>query len=128
METAARDNKILTETMLDLKIRSMRHNLILSGIHEPTPEHPEIQIKDPIKGEVKLPPGSVNITAFRRVHRIGTASTRGSRPFVAKFEHLQQNEFVKGEGEELNPVRTSSVNPVPQDNRTNNKRERTSHK
>ena len=41
METTTKENKIIKETILDLQARSMRDNLIFSGIPENSPDNPE---------------------------------------------------------------------------------------
>lgn len=53
-------------TILDLQCRSMRDNLILSGVPETTQENPEF-----LHSSLKLPMTTINTITFHCVHRIG---------------------------------------------------------
>lgn len=96
-------NKNMKETILDLQARSMRDNLVFSGIPEQTEEDPERTVKDFIQKHLKLPSDTVNAISFHRVHRLGgrKPDNRRPRPIVAKFEHYKQKELVRSRGREL---------------------------
>lgn len=100
------ENKLLKESILDIQCRSMRDNLVFSGIPEQTQDNPEQAIKDFMLSALKLSKETVNNITFHRVHRLGTnnkknADTKRPRPIVAKFEHYKQKELVKSKGKEL---------------------------
>lgn len=100
------ENKVLKESILDLQCRSMRDNLVFSGIPEQTEDNPEHAIKDFMHSTLKLPKEIVNNITFHRVHRLGSNNNKNlnskrPRPIVAKFEHYKQKELVKSKGKEL---------------------------
>lgn len=98
------ENKLLKDSVLDIQCRSMRDNLIFSGIPEQIQDNPEQAIKDFMHSSLKLPLESVNNITFHRVHRLGSnknADTKRPRPIIAKFEHYKQKELVKSKGREL---------------------------
>lgn len=45
MENVTAENKQMKETILDIQTRSMRDNLIFSGIPETSPDNPELHLK-----------------------------------------------------------------------------------
>ena len=100
------ENKLMKEAILVLQSRSMRDNLIFSGISEPpsgvTPD-PERAVKEFMTTHLKIPSDKVNKITFHRVHRLGPVSKGRDRPrpIIAKFEHFKQKEMVKQQGREL---------------------------
>lgn len=103
LSTITAENKTMKETILDLQARSMRDNLVFSGIPEHTADDPEKTVKDFMKLQLKLPADTVNNITFHRVHRLGQKNTTNNRPrpIVAKFEHFKQKELVKHQGKQL---------------------------
>lgn len=100
------ENKLLKESILDIQCRSMRDNLVFSGLPEQTQDNPEQAIKDFMHSTLKIPKETVNNITFQRVHRLGSNNnknfdTKRPRPIVAKFEHYKQKELVKSKGKEL---------------------------
>lgn len=97
------ENIKMKETILDLQCRSMRDNLIFSGIPETTQEKTEETVKEFIHSTLKLPMTTVNTISFHRVHRIGQINTdhKRPRPIIVKFEHYKHKELVKSKGREL---------------------------
>ncbi|KAL3992408.1 hypothetical protein ACER0C_012033 [Sarotherodon galilaeus] len=97
------ENKKIKETVMDLQARSMRDNLVFSGIPESAGEDPETTVRSFIKIHLKLPEDTVKNIGFERVHRIGAPKTGSGRPrpIVAKFGHFKQKEQVKSRGREL---------------------------
>ena len=93
----------MKETILDLQSRSMRDNLVFSGIPEAQAENPEQVVKDFISTQLKLPKDTVKNITFHRVHRIGPPrkDNKHPRPIVAKFEHFKQKVQVQQQGKEL---------------------------
>lgn len=85
-------------TIVDLQCRSMRENLIFTGIDEPDfvpnePEDTENTLRNFLQHEMNI---SERI-AFHRVHRIGKFERENDtpRPIVAKFERFKDREFVR---------------------------------
>ena len=95
--------KTMKETILDLQTRSMRDNLVFSGIPETPTENSETVIKDFITTQLKLSPDIVKNITFHRVHRIGPPrkDSKYPRPIVAKFEHFKQKVQIQGRCREL---------------------------
>lgn len=75
------DMQNLTERHLDLQSRSMRDNLIFTGIDDQEEENTETVLKDFIKNTLRIE----HEISFHRVHRIGRKMNGKSRPIVAKF-------------------------------------------
>lgn len=84
-------------TIIDLQCRSMRDNLIFTGITEPDSiegsfEDTEDTLCDFLKREMKIE----TPISFHRVHRINSSERNDSpRPIVAKFEHFKDRELVR---------------------------------
>ena len=86
----------LTERIIDLENRSMRDNLLITGIPENHQENTESVLRDIIKNKM-------NITApidFERVHRTGGGRRRNDgtytpRTIVAKFSRHKDRELVR---------------------------------
>lgn len=79
MDLVITENKIMKEIILDIQSRSMRDNLIFSGIPGHPSDSPETQIKDFMTTQLKLPPNTVKHFTFHCVRclgsRINTKST-----------------------------------------------------
>ena len=101
MQKISTENKQLKETVLDLQTRSMRDNLIFSGLPETNNENTESVVKNFMKTQLKIPPETLKNVTFHRVHRFGRNTSTSPRPIVAKFEHFQDKLLVKGKGREL---------------------------
>ncbi|XP_039870018.1 uncharacterized protein LOC120722883 [Simochromis diagramma] len=97
------ENKKIKESVIDLQARSMRDNLVFSGIPESAGEDAEATVKSFIKIHLKLPEDTVKNIDFDRVHRLGGVRSRTGRPrpIVAKFGQFKQKEQVKSRGREL---------------------------
>ncbi|KAK7882263.1 hypothetical protein WMY93_028437 [Mugilogobius chulae] len=97
------ESKAMQETILDLQSRSMRDNMIFSGIPEPSTDDPEKAVKDFMVNQLKLTPQTVEQITFHRVHRLGQklpTATR-PRPIIVKFEHFKQKELIQRQGKQL---------------------------
>jgi hypothetical protein len=83
----------LQSSVTDLKVRSMRDNLVFSGIPEQIGEDTEAILQDFIQRKYRL-----NYeTSFERVHRIGKWSEFNVHPrnIVAKFTYFKDREFIR---------------------------------
>ncbi|KAL0165957.1 hypothetical protein M9458_037801, partial [Cirrhinus mrigala] len=89
------ENKKIKETVIDLQARSMRDNLVFSGIPESAAE---ATVKTFIKTYLKLLEDTVENICFERVHRLGAKKPGAPRPrpIVAKFGYFKQKEQLKG--------------------------------
>lgn len=115
--TLTNENKEMKGAILDLQCRSMRDNLIFSGIPEQPTDDPEQAIKDFMQSALKLPLDSVNNIGFHRVHRLGAkVNTTGKpRAIIAKFEHFKQKELVKSKAKELKGTSFSIYDQYPKE-------------
>ncbi|XP_025761635.1 uncharacterized protein LOC112846383 [Oreochromis niloticus] len=111
-----RENKKIKETVIDLQARSMRDNLVFSGIPEAAGEDVETTVKNFIKTHLKLPEDMVKNIVFDRVHRLGpiraagreTTSYRGQiRPLQTKGTCEKPRQGIKRNG-------LQRERPVPQ--------------
>jgi chromosome segregation ATPase len=80
----------LTEKHIEQQWRSMRDNLIFSGIEEKDEEDTETELKNFLLTEMHM----TNID-FHRVHRMGRRETGKTRPIVAKFVLCKVREDVR---------------------------------
>ncbi|MCG8046716.1 MAG: hypothetical protein N0E48_13935, partial [Candidatus Thiodiazotropha endolucinida] len=87
-------------TVVDLQCRSMRDNLIFTGISEVDLgdneyENVEKSLSEFFQNEM----GISRRIEFHRVHRLGAykGPEREPRPIIAKFEHFKDREFVRSE-------------------------------
>ena len=85
-------------TIVDLQCRSMRENLIFTGIDEPEfvpnePEDTENTLRNFLQREMNIN----ERIAFHRVHKFGKFERENDapRPIVAKFERFKDREFVR---------------------------------
>lgn len=101
MQNVTAENKHMKETILDIQARSMRDNLIFSGIPEAETDNPELSIQHFMQNQLKLSPDVINKITFHRVHRLGKLQERKPRPIIAKFEHYQHKELLKSKGKLL---------------------------
>ena len=83
---------LMKESVIDLKARSMRYNLVFTGIPEERDEDTEAVILDLIQRKYK-PEYQI---LFERVHRIGKANKFNERPrnIVAKFSYFKDREYI----------------------------------
>jgi len=79
----------LNETVLDLKCRSMKNNLIFTGLHEVQNENTELLLRQFLEAEI----GIDYKIEFGNVHRFGRGS-RGRRPIVARFLYFADLQYV----------------------------------
>ncbi|XP_041369643.1 uncharacterized protein LOC121383617 [Gigantopelta aegis] len=82
----------LKERHLDLQSRSMRENLIFTGIPETGPdENTELLLITFIQKDMEIE----QPISFERVHRFGKRGYSGPRPIVAKFYKFKDREMVR---------------------------------
>lgn len=103
LSSVIKENKDMKETILDLQARSMRDNIVFSGIPENTPENPEKLITEFMISKLKIPPETANTITFHRAHRLGTKNPQNKRPrpIVAKVEHYKHKQLILSKGREL---------------------------
>ena len=76
-------------------------NIVFTGIPEAEGKNCEIVIREFMSDQLNMPSETVQGVTFSRVHRVGRPSKDRPRAIVARFEHYQQKELVKGRGREL---------------------------
>lgn len=81
----------LSERNLELQSRSMRDNLIFTGIAEEEREDTETILNGFIKNTLEI----TQDIGFHRVHRMGRKINGHSRPIVAKFINFKDREVVR---------------------------------
>ena len=101
VEQLRKNNRELKETILDVQARSMRDNLIFSGIPEKAQEDPEAQVRSFLVDALKMSAETANNIGFHRVHRLGQRRGTRPRPIIVKFEKYKEKVVVKGRGREL---------------------------
>lgn len=86
-------NESIKESLTDLKARSMRDNLIFTGIPEERWEDTEALLQDFLQKRYKL---EYEIP-FERVHRMGKWSEFKEQPrnIIAKFSYFKDREFIR---------------------------------
>lgn len=86
-------NEKLQNSVTDLKARSMRDNLVFSGIPEQRGEDTEALLQDSLQKKYKL---EYEIS-FERVHRMGRWNEFNEHPrnIVAKFTYYKDREFIR---------------------------------
>ena len=80
------------DKLIDIQWRSMRENLIFTGIDEPeVTENVELTLREFFRGlKIERP------IEFDRVHRLGRYDNdrKYAHPIIAKFELFKENEYV----------------------------------
>lgn len=109
------DNRKCKESILEIQSRSMRENMVFSGISEKTDEDVETSVRAFMQTQLKLAGDVVNSITFHRVHRLGgkKAGDTRPRPIVARFEHYKQKMQVKSRGRELRDTNFSMNDQFP---------------
>lgn len=97
------ESKVTEATLLDIQCRSMRENLIFSGIPRQNPDNPEQILKQFMETSLQLSKDTVEQITFHRVHRIPPPKNQPNLPppIIAKFEHYKQKELIKSKGKLL---------------------------
>lgn len=92
----------MSEQINEQQWRSMRDNLMFFGIPENTDEDCEAVVRQFIHDELQIQESAT--IQFARVHRVGkkeSATRKGPRAIVAKFELYKQRELVKSAAKNL---------------------------
>lgn len=86
-------NEGLQSSIIDLKSRSMRDNLIFSGIPDTTNEDCEAVLHHFLENKLKID----EYISFERVHRMGKPDEFKTKPrnIVAKLSFFKDGEFVR---------------------------------
>ncbi|XP_048759528.2 uncharacterized protein LOC125669122 [Ostrea edulis] len=93
LRTVREENDKLQNSVIDLKARSMRDNLVFSGIPEDKSEDTEEVLQEFLQRKCKL---DYEIQ-FERVHRMGRWNEFNEHPrkIVAKFTYYKDREFIR---------------------------------
>jgi len=104
------ENAKLNDKLIDLRCRSMKYNLLFTGIKENEDEDCEIKLKDFIKDEMNL----IDDIQFVNVHRIGKKSKQRTRSIIARFVHYKDLDAVKKAAKISRASPMESTNSTPQ--------------
>lgn len=85
--------KTLKDQHLDLQSRSMRDNLIFTGIDEQREESADM-CEQMLNKFIEEKLGITDEISFHRVHRMGRKQTNKNCPIVAKFVNFKDREKV----------------------------------
>ncbi|KAK3102079.1 hypothetical protein FSP39_008584 [Pinctada imbricata] len=99
-------NKAMKFDIIDMKARSMRDNLLFSGIAETpgeTPNTTESILRKFLVDNLHMDTGQVNDIKFDRVHRLNGSTS--PRVIIAKFGDYKQREMVRHLSKELRGTR-----------------------
>jgi len=91
VENIKSDCTVLKDKHTDLQARSMRDNLIFSGIPENKDEDTEEELRKFIAEDMQIEQDM----AFHRVHRMGNQVQGKNRPIIAKFVLHKDRELVR---------------------------------
>ena len=91
--------EILSEKVIDLQCRSMKYNLLFSGIPEADGEVTGQVLRDFIEKEMKVE--EAQEICFGNVHRVGQRKTGKKRSIVARFIFNEEMQLVKRSGVNL---------------------------
>ena len=92
-----------TQKLADIQDRSMRDNLLFTGIPENSHEDPEHTVKDILQNKLGIPG-----VELERVHRIGpynSNKTNRPRTILAKFSRFKDREMVRKNANKLKGTR-----------------------
>ncbi|KAK3108219.1 hypothetical protein FSP39_003450 [Pinctada imbricata] len=92
-----RENKRLSEMLTDVRCRSLRDNLVFSGILESNGENTEAVLKGFIQSELEI---ETDIS-FEDVRRLGTKGGDRPRAILAKFTSSKQRDVIRRAGPKL---------------------------
>ncbi|XP_046337868.1 protein unc-13 homolog C-like [Haliotis rufescens] len=111
------DNVNLRESVVDLRCRSMRDNLVFTNIPEAPLEECEKVLRDFIKHELHMDSDPIK---FKRVHRIGRKNYQAGpdarpRPLIARFLYTHERDAVKGAAKRLKGTNYSINEQFPEE-------------
>ena len=107
------------ESILDLQCRSMRDNLVFTGLPAEPNENPETTLKSFLSNKMKVP-NATKIT-FDRVHRSGPPS-RQNRPIIAKLNPSSNKGLILSCGKNLRGTDFRVFEQLPQEVQERRKR------
>lgn len=100
IEDMEKENKILRNKVIDMQERSMRDNLIFTGINEDNQqnfEDTEKLVQDLIKNKLDIQ----EEIEIERIHRFGRRFGDRPRPIVVRFSRYKQRELIRKKAREL---------------------------
>lgn len=90
-------NEKLKGKLLDMQCRSMKYNLIFTGLQEQRDENCEMKIRQFIHNEMKIQ----KPLEFGNIHRFGKSEPGKPRPIIARFLYYSDLDMVKKAGRNL---------------------------
>ena len=99
-------NRCLHESIIDLKARSMRDNLLFFNVEEEEKENTDEKIFQILEEKLEIPDAR-NKIKIDRTHRVGRKrnTQRKSRAIVIKFNYFRDREFIRQNARKLRGTR-----------------------
>ena len=101
LESLAKENELLKESLVYVQSQSMRNNLVICNIEERQSEDTESIVRDFLVQKLKIAQDTVNQIQIERAHRIGPLKSgnengaRQARKIVCKFTLFKERELVR---------------------------------
>ncbi|XP_063418148.1 uncharacterized protein LOC134700894 [Mytilus trossulus] len=101
-------NEKLKGKLLDMQCRSMKYNLIFTGLQEQRDENCEMKIRQFIHNEMKIQ----KPLEFGNIHRFGKSEPGKPRPIIARFLYYSDLDMVKKAGRNLRETKTDDLDVI----------------
>ena len=101
LESLAKENELLKESLVYVQSQSMRNNLVICNIEERQSEDTESIVRDFPVQKLKIAQDTVNQIQIERAHRMGPLKSgnengaRQARKIVCKFTLFKERELVR---------------------------------
>lgn len=112
------ENKKLNTALLDLKCRSMRNNIVITGLDEDPKEDyaiTERKVKVFLKDSLKMPDAQIAKMDFQKAHRFGKQTPSKPRSIVACLSHYKMKMAIMEKGPELKGLPLSLNDQYPKE-------------
>ena len=109
-------NRCLHESVIDLKARSMRDNLLFFNVQEEEKENTDEKIFQILEEKLEIPDAR-NKIKIDRTHRVGRKrnAQRKPRAIVVKFNYFRDREFIRQNARKLRGTRIGIAEQFPEE-------------
>jgi tRNA threonylcarbamoyladenosine modification (KEOPS) complex Pcc1 subunit len=109
-------NRRLHESVIDLKARSVRDNLLLFNVEEEEKENTDDKIFQILEEKLEIPDAR-NKIKIDRTHRVGRKrnAQRKPRAIVVKFNRFRDREFIRQNARKLRGTRIGIAEQFPEE-------------
>ena len=109
-------NRCLHESVIDLKARSMRDNLLFFNVEEEEKENTDEKIFQILEEKLEIPDAR-NKIKIDRTHRVGRKRNAQSKPraIVVKFNYFRDREFIRQNARKLRGTRIGIAEQFPEE-------------